>query len=46
LEVSGVADPAGIAVTFLDPGHRDRLRIHSIMCVVDAAQVFSDTVMS
>jgi G3E family GTPase len=46
LEASGVADPAGFAVTFLDPGHRDRLRIDSFMCVVDGAQVFSDTVMS
>jgi G3E family GTPase len=46
LEASGVADPAGIAATFLDPGHSDRLRIDSIMCVVDTAQVFSDTVMS
>ena len=41
-----MADPADIAVTILDPGHRDRLRIDSIMCVVDTAQVFSDTVMS
>jgi G3E family GTPase len=41
LEASGVADPSGIAVTFLDAGCRDRLRLDSIICVVDAEQVFA-----
>lgn len=39
LEASGVADPAGIAMTFLDSVHRARLRIDSIICVIDASQV-------
>jgi G3E family GTPase len=41
LEASGVADPAGIAVTFLDSAQRERLRIDSIMCVVDASEVIA-----
>ena len=41
LEASGVAEPAGIAATFLDASLRDRLRLDSIMCVVDAAQIFA-----
>lgn len=41
LEASGVADPAGIAVTFGDPNLRDRIRLDSITCVVDADQVFT-----
>lgn len=41
LEASGVADPVGIAVTFNDPGLRDRIRLDSITCVVDAEQVFA-----
>ncbi|MGH8582474.1 MAG: CobW family GTP-binding protein [Gammaproteobacteria bacterium] len=41
LEASGVADPAGIAVTFTDAGLRDRIRLDSIACVVDAEQVFA-----
>ncbi len=40
LEASGVADPAGIAVTFLDPVHRDILRLDSVLCVLDAGEVF------
>lgn len=39
LEASGVADPAGIAVTFGDPHLRHRIRLDSITCVVDADQV-------
>jgi G3E family GTPase len=42
LEASGVADPAGIALTFLDAGLRDLLRIDSITCVVDAEAIFAD----
>ena len=41
LEASGVADPAGIAVTFADPNLRDRIRLDSVTCVVDADQVFA-----
>ena len=32
LEASGVADPSGIALTFMDEGMRDRVRLDSIMC--------------
>lgn len=41
LEASGVAEPTGIMLTFQDEGLRDRIRLDSIMCVVDAEQVFS-----
>ena len=41
LEASGVADPAPIAMTFLDEALRDRIRIDSITCVVDAEQIFA-----
>ena len=41
LEASGVADPSGIALTFMDEDMRDRIRLDSIMCVVDAEQVFA-----
>ncbi len=41
LEASGVADPAGIAMTFLDSVRRERLRIDSIICFIDASQVFT-----
>jgi G3E family GTPase len=41
LEASGVADPSGIAVTFLNPNLRERVRLDSITCVVDADQVFA-----
>ena len=41
LEASGVADPSGIALTFMDEGMRDRIRLDSIMCVVDAEQFAS-----
>lgn len=41
LEASGVAEPSGIALTFLDQGLRDRIRLDSIMCVVDASQIFA-----
>jgi G3E family GTPase len=42
LEASGVADPASIYSTFNDPEHRDRLRLDSVTCVVDAAQIFEN----
>ena len=41
LEASGVADPGGIFMTFTDPGLRDRIRLDSVTCVVDADQVFA-----
>ena len=41
LEASGVADPIGIATTFMGPKLRDRIRLDSITCVVDAEQVFA-----
>jgi G3E family GTPase len=39
LEASGVADPAGIAATFNSFKYRDRIRLDSITCVVDADQI-------
>jgi G3E family GTPase len=41
LEASGVADPAGIFATFSDANLRDRIRLDSVICVVDAEQVFA-----
>ena len=42
LEASGVADPASIYMTFVDSSHRDRIRLDSVTCVVDADQVLRD----
>ena len=41
LEASGVAEPMGIAATFTDACLRDRIRLDSITCVMDAEQVFT-----
>lgn len=41
LEASGVAEPSGIAATFMDARLRDRIRLDSIMCLVDASQIFA-----
>jgi G3E family GTPase len=41
LEASGVADPSGIALTFVQPQFRDRIRLDSIISVVDAEQAFA-----
>jgi G3E family GTPase len=41
LEASGVAEPSGIAATFLDARLRDSIRLDSIMCVMDASQIFA-----
>jgi len=41
LEASGVAEPSGIAVTFKNPELREHIRLDSILCVVDAEQVFA-----
>lgn len=40
LEASGVSDPSSIAMTFTEQKYRDLLRLDSIMCLVDAEQVF------
>ena len=41
LEASGVAEPTGIALTFVDDSSLiDRVRLDSIICVIDAEQVF------
>jgi G3E family GTPase len=42
LEASGVADPSGIAFTFIQPNFRDRIRLDSIISIVDADQIFAD----
>lgn len=41
LEASGVADPAGIAATFMDPSFHERIRLDSVITVVDAEQLFA-----
>ncbi len=41
LEASGVADPSGLMVTFSMARFRDRIRLDSITCVLDAEQVFA-----
>ena len=41
LEASGVAEPSSIAITFNNLRFRDRIRLDSILCVVDAEQVFA-----
>ena len=41
LEASGVAEPASIAMTFNNPAFRESIRLDSILCVVDAEQVFA-----
>lgn len=42
LEASGVADPAGIVATFNSANYRDRIRLDSITCVIDADQLLTD----
>ena len=41
LEASGVADPSGIAMTFVQPQFRDRIRLDSIISIVDAEMAFA-----
>jgi G3E family GTPase len=41
LEASGVADPSGIAFTFIQPNFRHRIRLDSIISIVDADQIFA-----
>ena len=40
LEASGIADPEGIVMTFLDERYKGLLRLDSIACIVDAEAVF------
>ena len=42
LEASGVADPEGVVMTFLDARYEQLLRLDSITCVVDAEGLFVD----
>jgi G3E family GTPase len=42
LEASGVAEPMSLAATFANPDLRERMRLDSITCVVDAEQVLAD----
>ena len=42
LEASGVADPASIYMTFVDSSYRDRIRLDSVTCVIDAEQVLAE----
>jgi G3E family GTPase len=41
LEASGVSDPEGIVMTFLDRRYEKLLRLDSITCIVDAEAVFT-----
>ncbi len=40
LEASGVADPSGIFMTFMDSRVHDLIRLDSVTCVVDSDQAF------
>ncbi len=42
LEASGVADPEGIVMTFLDQRYDKLLRLDSITCIIDAEAIFAD----
>jgi G3E family GTPase len=42
LEASGVSDPEGIVMTFLNQKYEKLLRLDSITCVVDAEAIFTD----
>ncbi|MFK5924473.1 MAG: GTP-binding protein [Verrucomicrobiota bacterium] len=41
LEASGVSDPEGIVMTFLDKKYEQLLRLDSITCLIDAEAVFT-----
>lgn len=43
LEASGVADPEGVVMTFLEARYERLLRLDSITCVVDAEGLFDDS---
>lgn len=42
VEASGVADPEGVVMTFLDQRYERLLRLDSITCVIDAEAIFTD----
>jgi G3E family GTPase len=42
LESSGIADPEGIVMTFLNPRYRALLWLDSVTCIVDAVGIFAD----
>ena len=42
LEASGIADPAGVVMTFLDARYEQLLRMDSIICLIDAEGLFRD----
>jgi G3E family GTPase len=42
LEASGVSDPEGIVMTFLNPRYEGLLRLDSITCIIDAVGIFAD----
>jgi len=42
LEASGIADPEGVVMTFLDAKYEQLLRLDSITCIVDAEAIFAD----
>lgn len=41
LEASGVADPSILAFSFINASLRERVRLDSILCLVDASQLFA-----
>jgi len=41
LEASGIADPEGIVMTFLNPRYEGLLRLDSITCIIDAVGIFA-----
>jgi len=41
LEASGIADPEGIVMTFLDQRYELLLRLDSITCIIDAEAIFT-----
>ena len=42
LESSGISDPEGVVMTFLDKKYEGLLRLDSIVCIVDAEAIFAD----
>jgi G3E family GTPase len=42
LESSGIADPEGIVMTFLNPRYEGLLWLDSVTCVIDAVGIFAD----
>jgi len=42
LEASGIADPAGIAITFSTESNNLGVRLDTIICVLDAEQIFEN----